>query len=592
MSFETKVRFIGMALFVGFLLIFSRLFYIQVLSTEKFSAQAEKQHFYRLFLPARRGEIKAVDNFPLSADKDSYLLYAHLPELTTNKELVAKNLAKLLAEKIPIISTDSAILSPEDKEKYLKKNQKDLEQNILERLNHQNALWVNLFHFLDSKEKTKIEEMHFSGLGFTTEDARDYPEASMAAHVLGLVGSDPNGNPKGYFGLEGFYDRELSGKPGEIRVEKDAFGRPIAIGQELRKEKADGRNLVTTINRPAQLFVQQQLIKGISDWKATGGTAIVMDPNDGAILAMSSFPNYEPDRFQYFPTSLYKNPAIANLYEPGSILKPLVMAAAINENKVTPETKCDQCDGPKKIGEYYIHTFNDKYHPNLNMVEVLINSDNTGMAFVGEKLSFTRLYNYMKHYKFGQKTGVDLQEEEEGSLRDINDYYPIDKATLTFGQGINVNALQIMRAWSSLANGGYIITPHFVSEIEGSTEKISLKWPKGEKVLSNETTKLITEMLVRVANESPTHFPKDRIPELSAFRLAVKSGTAQIALGGKYREKGTIASVIGYFPAAKPRFLVMVKLNEPEVRPWGADTAGPVFFAIVKNLIEYYGISP
>jgi cell division protein FtsI/penicillin-binding protein 2 len=264
----------------------------------------------------------------------------------------------------------------------------------------------------------------------------------------------------------------------------------------------------------------------------------------------------------------------------------------MNEKKVTPETRCDKCNGPRFIGGFYIHTFNNQYHPNLTMTETLINSDNTGMAFVGEQLGFDNLTSYVKKFGFGQKTGVDLEEEANPELRKKEDFYEIDKATLTFGQGILVNALQMAKAFAALANGGFLPTPHFVTEIKTSEKTISLSWPKGQKIIDEGTAKTITEMLVQVCEKSPTNFPRRRTNGLDGFRIACKSGTAQIAFQGTYKEKGTTASVIGYFPANNPKYLIYVKLDEPEVRPWGSDTAGPVFFAIIRDLINYYGISP
>ena len=592
MKFEAKVGIVSTVFLAAFLLVVLKLAFVQIISAEKLAAAAEDQHFYSLEIPARRGEIKSADGYSLVSDKDDFLFYVNLSKLTDGKEMVADKVASILANNIPIIATDSSIIAPLDREKILKENQKSIAASLISKLNVKNAVWVNLAHFVKKDQKEQIEKLNVAGLGFVDEQSRDYPEASMAAHLLGFVGFDSVGNPKGYFGLEGFYEREMAGKSGEIRIEKDAFGRPIAIGSETRREKNDGRTLVTTVNRSVQRFTETALEDGIKTWKASGGTAVVMDPRDGSILAMANFPRYDSGNFSYYTENLYKNPAIANLYEPGSIMKPLVMAAAINENKVTPETRCDRCDGPRKIGEYYIHTFNDQYHPNLTMSETLINSDNTGMVFVGEKLGFDKLYSYFEKYGFGSKSGIDLQEEEEGSLRNFNDLYPVDKATLTFGQGIALNAVQMVKAWAVLANGGVEITPHVVSKIQTDGKEIELKTPKGRRIISASTAKVLTQMLVRVANESPVHFPLDRVSELSKFRIAAKSGTAEISAGGKYQKQGTIASVIGYFPADNPRFLVMVKLNEPEVRPWGSDTAGPVFASIARDLLYYYGVTP
>lgn len=592
MSFEAKTRLLSSVIFVSLFLIFLRLVYWQIIRSDSLSAAADSQHFYFLDVPARRGEIKTSDGSSLASNKTAYLLYAHLPELSADRGIVATKLAENVVTQVPIVSTSSSELTLEEKNKLFATNKDDLTKYFNARLNLSGAGWVNLYHFVTQEVHDKIADLKIPGLGFENEDTRDYPEASMAAHNLGFVGADQNGNPKGYFGLEGYYQRELAGKNGEVRLEKDAFGRPIVIGSEQRQEKQDGRDLITTLDRGVQYLVESDLEKGISDWRATGGTAVVMDPTTGAIIALANFPRYDPGNFAYYQTKLYKNPAIADLFEPGSIIKPLVMAAALNENKLTADTRCDKCDGPRQIYDFSIHTFDGRYHSNETMTEVLINSDNTGMVFVGEKLGFTKFYSYLQQFGFGKKSGVDLQEEEEGSLRKIGDYYPIDQATMTFGQGISVNVLQMVRAYGALANRGFLPTPYLVSAIVSPGQTITLPHKQGPRVVSETTAKTVTEMLVAVADKSPTHFPKDRIPELARFRIAAKSGTAQIAVGGKYKSTGTIASVIGYFPADDPKFVIYVKLNEPEVRPWGSDTAGPVFFSIIKDLISHYGIAP
>lgn len=592
MDQSTRIKAVSIFFLCLFIAIIARLFHWQILNGEKLSAQAEGQHFYTLSVPANRGEIKFSDSLPLVSNKNSYLLYANLTKLTGDKKIISEKLAEILAPQIPLVATNAAELSPEIKESFLKNNKEELVKRFNDRLAYTSAVWVNLAHFVSRENKNEISSLNFPGLGFADEQTRDYPESSMAAHIVGFVGADRSGNPKGYFGLEGYYERELAGKPGETKIEKDAFGRPIAIGQEEREEAQNGHNLVTTIDRSVQAFVEENLKKGINDWKAKGGNVIVSDPSTGAIIAMANFPSYDPDTFSYYPTNLYKNPAIADQYEPGSIFKPLVIAAAINEDKITPETRCDKCAGPRYIGGYYINTFNNQYSPNLTMTQTLINSDNTGMAFVGEKLGFENLTSYVKKFGFGEKTGVDLEEEANPELKKNEDFYEIDKATLTFGQGVLVNALQMVRAFSAIANGGYLAPPHIVTTIETNDKIIPLKWPKGDRILKENTAKTVTEMMVQVCQNSPTHFPRDRTKGLEDFKIACKSGTAQIAFQGKYKEKGTTASVIGFFPAYKPKFLVYVKLDEPEVRVWGSDTAGPVFFSVVRDLVRYYGITP
>ena len=342
-----------------------------------------------------------------------------------------------------------------------------------------------------------------------------------------------------------------------------------------------------------QLIVEKHLLQGIATWKASGGTAIVMDPKNGNILAAASFPRYDPKNYYLYQQSLYKDPMVSQLYEPGSIMKPMLMAAAINEGRLTPETRCPVCAGPRVIGSYAVHTFDNHYRPNLTMTEVLINSDNTGMIFVGETLGFPKLYEYLKRFGFSQKTGVDLQGEQSEIFRPIDKWYPIDRATVTFGQGIAVNSLQMIRGMAVIANGGRLVVPRVVKAIvdsAGQTKETKVK--QAPQVISAQAAKIVTEMLVRVTAESELRWPRDKMPSIKKYRIAAKSGTAQIPIAGHYDEGRTTGSVLGFGPADNPRFVLLVKLDSPLVRQWGSDTAGPIFFSIMQDLLNYYNINP
>jgi cell division protein FtsI/penicillin-binding protein 2 len=273
-------------------------------------------------------------------------------------------------------------------------------------------------------------------------------------------------------------------------------------------------------------------------------------------------------------------------------MKPLIMAAAINENKVKPDSKCPSCSGPRVIGGFTIRTFNNQYHPQASMTQVLENSDNTGMIFVGEKLGLEKVYSYLEKYGFGKKTNIDLEGEEEGNLRPKKDWREIDLATATFGQGIAVTQIQMLKGFAALANGGFSITPHVASKTSDDKKAYPVNFKKGDRILKEDTTMAVKDMLVSVTERSPLRFSRDLHPELKNYRIAAKSGTAQIPIAGHYDSNKTIGSVIGFVPAEKPRVLVYVRLIEPSVRSWGSDTAGPIFFNIMDDLLKHYGIPP
>lgn len=552
-------------------LILVRLFYLQVISYEELVAAAEKQHLTSFEVPASRGRIMAADGFPLVVNKGAFLVYASLPDLKETPEKIADRLA-------PMIATPSA--------------QADVTKMIKDRLERKNLVWVSLKNGVEPKVKEEIESFKIGGIGFEEEEERGYPEGSSAAHLLGFVGSDASGKDKGYFGVEGYYDRQLMGRSGRKILEKDAQGRPILVGGFGEEKSDNGRDLILFLDRTIQYLVENRLRLGIEKYGAKAGSVAVMDPKTGGILAMASYPSYEPGNFSQYEAKLYKNPVVADLFEPGSILKPLIMSAALNEKLVTPQTKCDRCDGPRVIGEYTINTFNNKYHPDSTMEEVLENSDNTGMVFVAEKLGSSKLYDYFKSYGLGEKTGIDLEEETTSEIRPKDEWRPIDLATASFGQGIALTRLQILRAFAAIANQGKLPKPIVVKEILTPGKVVTVESETVRQVIKPAVAEALTEMLVSVTEKSPLHFPRDRIPELNGYRIAAKSGTAQIPVAGHYDPNKTIGSVVGFAPADNPRFVVLVSLVEPSVRPWGSDTAGPIFFEIIKELFLYYGIQP
>jgi len=590
---QRRFRFGFLVLVICFLAILIRLFFWQVLVSNELKAEAEKQHFSTLLIPASRGRIFSKDGFLLASNEEAYLLYAEVKKIKEKAKTIAKKLAPLILSEDPFLdmsieeATKSGIKVSKPKEERLK----ELTKTLITRLSAEDVVWVVLASSVSVETKKKIDMLEIAGLGFEPIEERFYPEASASAHILGFVGKDLTGAKKGYFGVEGFYDRELAGRDGKLIYEKDARGRPIVFGKYLRQKAIDGADIYLTIDSGIQKILETNLKKGIERFGAKGGLILVMEPT-GAILGSYSFPVYNLWYWQSYESKLYKNPVVAGSFEPGSIMKPLIMAAAINEKKVKPKTKCSKCAGPRYIGGYEIETFDGKYHPNLTMSEVLINSDNTGMVYVGEQLGEKKMHEYLTNYGFGKLTGVDFQEEESGSLRDLVNWREIDLATSSFGQGVAVTPIQFVTAIASLANGGYLYKPYVVGKIKDKNKVIEVKPERVKKVLTSPTTGVLTEMLVAVCEKSPLAIPKKKVEILANFRIAAKSGTAQIPIGGKYSQDRTIASVVGYVPADEPKFVILVTLFEPKADPWGANTSGPIFFETAADLVTYLGVSP
>lgn len=554
-----RYRVVFTFLLVSFFVVLSRLFYWQVAEAEKLSKLGQSQYERSISISPERGEIRTSDGFPIATNKISYLVFANPKEIKNKDEVAILLSSELNLDKASV----SAQLSMD---KY----------------------WVPIKKGLNIEEKSKLEGLRITGVGFEDTYTRFYPEASMAAHLLGFVGKDEQGEDKGYFGLEGYYDRLLKGKEGSSIDVYDAFGRPVLQATDKNIGNVKGNSLVLNIDRTIQYIADEKLGRAIEKYGASGGIVAVMEPKTGSILALSSFPSFDPSSYSEFNSSLYKNPVVSNLYEPGSTLKPVIMSAALDASLVTPQTKCNICDKPVSVGGYEIHTWNDEYFKDINMIDVIRHSDNTGMVFVGQKLGVEKMLKYFDKFGIGKGTNIDLQGEVFQPLPDEENWYEVDLATRAFGQGISVTPIELLTAFSSVANRGIRMEPHVVKEIvtsEGKTIKVN---PKSMgRTISENTARIMTEMLVNAVNKGEASYAR-----LKGYRIAGKTGTASIPIAGHYDPNKTVASFIGYAPADDPKFAMLVVFNKPTTSIYGAETAAPVFFDIARQILLYYGISP
>ncbi len=551
-----RIGIVLAGIFLLYIIVIIRLFYWQVIRAEELKSVGKRQSSQTLEIPAIRGQILSSDNFPLATNTISYLLYIN-PKLVEDKHGTSLKLADML-------SYDRASVSAAlDRDLY----------------------WVKIAQNVSSEKKKEIEKLNIKGLGFQQEFSRFYPEASMSANLVGFLGRDAQGGNKGYFGVEGQYNEQLEGRNGALYAIRDALGNPILT--DIREDqKIDGSNIKLTIDRTIQFSTDKRLKEGIEKYEAEGGSAIVMDSKTGAILSMSSFPNFDPQEYYEYNTESYTNPVLSNLYEPGSTFKVLVMAAALDMGMVRPDTKCNICAGPIQIGEYKIKTWNDKYYKDATMAEVLIHSDNTGMVFVGKKLGIDNMSRYFEKFGLGEPTGIDLQGETTGVIRDRDSWYPIDLATSSFGQGISITPMQLLTAVNSLANEGKLMRPYVVSEIvESDGGSVTIKPKVVRKTVSSAAAKTISSMMVRAVEEGESKWVK-----VENYKFAGKTGTAQIPVAGHYDPNQTVASFVGFFPPSDPKITMLVLVNKPKTSIYGSETAAPIFFNIARDIIKYYNL--
>jgi cell division protein FtsI/penicillin-binding protein 2 len=547
----------------GFLFLFvcvtGRLFYWQTVRAQELSSLGESQYGYRLQLNPTRGEIKTSDGFAIAANKISYLVFANPKEIGN-----VDTTSTLLADSLQIDKASISALLNLDK------------------------FWVALDPQIDEAKKEQVEKLNIPGVGFEQQNIRFYPEASIAAKILGFVGKNSDGDDTGYFGLEGYYDRQLKGKSGVAIQVHDALGRPILAKMNDMSDAVDGRSLTLHIDRSIQFFMEDELSKGVQQYGADSGMAAVIDPKTGGVLAMAAFPTFDPRDYREYSNDLYRNPFITDTYEPGSTFKPLVMGAAIDKNLVKPDTPCPICDKPVEIGGYKIQTWNNEYTPNESMTDVIVHSDNTGMVYTSQLLGLDTMLKYFDKFGIGQSAGIDLQGELAAPLRERDSWYPIDVATASFGQGISVTPISLLTAFTAVANEGKRMEPHIVKSIETPEGDVIDIPPKVlDQPISAQTAKVVTEMMVQAVDRGESKWTK-----LDGYRIAGKTGTAQIPIAGHYDPTQTIASFVGFAPADNPKFLMLVIINRPTSSIYGAETAAPVFFKIADRILKYYGIPP
>lgn len=573
-----RIKFALAVFSLAFIAILARLFYWQIAARDALQAKAESQYNQVINVSSSRGEILAQDLSPLVTNQTAWLIFAEPAKITETPSVMAEKLAPIISR-----SKNTPELSSEDYEEKLRNAEKDL----LSKLSNKDLVWVALARKLDNEKKSEIESLGLAGVGFLSDEKRFYPEGTMAAHLLGFVGSDKFGQDVGYFGLEGTYNTQLAARSGKILATRDAVGNLVLTPKTLEVEPVPGKTLVTTIDRNVQFIVAKNILAGVEKYGAKAGSVTIANPKTGAILAMATYPAYDPENLNQFSQDDFKNPVVTDSFEPGSIFKLVGAAAALEERVAKPDTVCEKCQGPRQIGSFTIRTWNNKYYPNSTLTDILVHSDNVGMVALTEKLGLGKFLRYLKRFQLGKTTGIDFSEEVAPALRGDSDWKPIDLAVASFGQGIATTQIKIVQIVASIANGGKLVKPYIIQKYKGGGSEFTVQPKVLGNVFSEKTAKVLTEMMVAAVERGEAH---RLAPE--GFEIAGKTGTAQIPIAGHYDPKKTIASFVGFAPADNPKFVMLVSYNSPSTSPYGSETAAPTFFAIAKELFAYYGISP
>lgn len=430
------------------------------------------------------------------------------------------------------------------------------------------------------------------GFGFAMVPFRYYPEKNIGANLLGFA-SYENEEQRGHYGLEGFFDDDLYGASGSVTSERGAGGTVIINDRQYNK-KTDGQSLVLTLDRSAQFTACRELDEAVRKHGADGGSVIILDPYTGAVLAMCSAPDFDPNDYRNVPDiKVYNNPAIFDEYEPGSVFKAITMAAALDQEKVTPETTY-QDNGQIMIKGWPKPIRNSDYethggHGKTNMVTVLEQSLNTGAIFAMEQTGARVFSEYVEKFGFGEKTGIELEGESDGNIKSLTGarIAEISAATASFGQGITVTPLQMAVSYAALANGGNLVKPYIVKEIiSADGNKIVTQPSAPRRVISERAASLVTGMLVNVVEKGHS-----KNTQVAGYYIAGKTGTAQVAssngtgYSGRYNH-----TFVGYAPANHPKFVILTKIDNPKDARFAESTAVPLAHDVTKFLLNQWQV--
>ena len=559
-----RLNFVLIIIFLCGAAVISRLFYLQVLNHKFYQSQALGQQAGFKEIDGSRGQIFFTNSQEskgaagtgetksLAINKDTFVISA-MPSEIEDKDIFAKNLAEIIGE-----TKEFIFLKLEGQTSYtvIKKG-------------------------MPQESVDKIKSLNLKGLYWERTPARYYPQETLASQVVGFLG----GEGTGQYGLEGYYEQDLEGKSG---IKEDKRGLDLIFSPDI-PGSLDGADLYLTIDYNIQFEAESLLKEAKRNIDIASGQIIVIKPDSGRVLAMANFPSFDPNQFsKEEDLEIFQNSATQKLFEPGSVMKPFTMAAGINEGKVTPDTTFTDA-GFVKMGPETIYNFGREKYGERTMTEVLEKSINTGAVFVEQKIPHNIFLNYMDNYGFFRKTDIDLQGEVYSQNDLLKNGPDVEFATAAFGQGIEITALQLIRGFSVFANNGKLVKPYVVEKIvKDKNETYTEPAQSKEQVISQQTASEVTTMMISVVEKG--FGSQAKIP---GYYIAGKTGTAEVPLknGKGYEPDKTIQSFIGFGPALNPKFLILIKLDDPKV-PKSSLSAAPVFKKLAQYIINYWQIPP
>jgi cell division protein FtsI/penicillin-binding protein 2 len=562
---KIRLMVVWVATVAAALILAGRLFYWQVVRHTDLREVGQRWQLVDVPIPALRGMVLDRNGFVFAMDEYEFEIYATPRDIRYPKELAADLASVLDADQ----QTLEGLLSRTDKPSVC-------------------LVWDAPLAMARAVEDIK-DDWGTSALGIGPARKRLYPEGSLASHLLGFVTYGHEVDYDAFYGVEETYDRQLRGEAGSWGGSGDELDLSVSIGASSVVLPRDGRDVVLTVDRTIQQMTEDELRNTLTEYGGQSGTIIVMDPRTGAILAMASYPTYDPNPLlgQQIDEDLFFNPAVSESYEPGSVFKVVTMAAALDSGTVGRYTTYYD-GGQIYVGGHLIMNWDREAYGPTSMTDLLKHSLNVGAATLSTNMGPEVFYDYVERFGFGELTGVDLPYEATGLLRLPGDgnWREGDLGTNSFGQGIAVTPIQMIRAVAAVANGGMLPTPYLVQRIEEEGRIVEEFRPQpARQVITPWVAQELSEMLTEIVAG------KENL-EIPGYSIAGKTGTAQIPVAGGYHPVDTIASFVAYAPAQDPAFIILVKIDKPTASPWGSVVAVPAVRSLAEQLFRYLNIPP
>ena len=548
--------FVGLCFLVGFAVLLFRFFDLQVLQAETMMQKARRQHEKTITLDSNRGAIVDRQGKQLALNLDVPSVYA-TPSSLDNPTRAARQLAQVLG--VPREPLEKRLRAERD------------------------FVWIQ--RKIDDSQVERLNDLALPGVGVMVETRRFYPKGTLLAHVLGFAGMDS----QGLEGLENGYDEHLRGQVRRVVLQRDALGRVIIPESQRKSQPLSGHAISLTIDEVIQYIAEQALEQTVRNTKARGGAVLVMAPKTGQMLAWALRPTFDPNHIHQASPERWRNRGVTDPYEPGSTLKVVLAAAALESKSITPDTLLYAGDGEIPISGTVIHD-----HEKAGWVtfrEAIQRSSNVAFVKMSWELGREQVYQYLRTFGFGEKTGIDLPGESIGILRRPDQWSQRTLPSLAIGQEIAVTPLQLLTAVSAVANEGWLMRPFLVREI--SDHRGRSVWEHVPHIrrrpISAETAKTVTDLLVNVVERGT-----GKRAAVPGYRVAGKTGTAQKVdpATGTYSSTKFVGSFVGFVPAEDPQLAILVMIDEPQGPAWGGVVAAPVFRKVAEQALRYLSVAP